>query len=344
MELLDRYLAAVGALLPATQRPDILAELRDALLTQMEERQSQLGRALTTEETEALLKAHGRPAAVAASYRPQRPLIGPLLLPWYVFVLRVVLGISWIVALIGGVTRFVSGDPLGPLLGHLVQVLWSSAVATTGTLTVIAVALDRLGAERRLERWVGHAAASWRPARDLPPLVKAPPVATPGVWTFTGDVIGIGVIILWVSGTLDTVLAQLWGLDTVLDNLWAVAHVELVAPAPVLGWPVLVIAVAQTALHGMTALKLPRTSLTRVLFAGVKVVMLITLLVLLRHWPWLQIVDLPPAAAANAARGVNIGLGIAFGLSALATAGGLLRDLSSLVQASRTDGSSLPSR
>jgi hypothetical protein len=207
------------------------------------------------------------------------------------------------------------------------------------------VVLDRLGDERRLERWVGHISASWRPARDLPPHVQAPPpVAPPGVWTFTGDAIGIALIILWVTGSLDTVLAQLWGVDTVLDKLWAVAHVKLVAPAPVLGWPVLVIVVAQTALHGMAALKLLRTPLTDVLFAGVKIVMLITLLVLLRHWPWLQIVDLPPAEAANAARGVNIGLGIAFGLIALVTAGGLLRDVSSLVQASRANGSSLPSR
>jgi hypothetical protein len=146
-----------------------------------------------------------------------------------------------------------------------------------------------------------------------------------------------------MTGTLDTVLAQLWGLDTVLANLWAAAHVTPAAPALVLGWPILVLALAQLALHGMLALKLPRSFMTGMLFAGVKVVVLIALLVLLRYWPWLQIVGLPPAAAANAARGVNIGLGITYGIIAFITAASLLWDLA-VVRASRTHGSSLPSR
>jgi hypothetical protein len=41
MDLLDRYLAAVAALLPKTQREDIVAELRDILLNQMEEKEAQ---------------------------------------------------------------------------------------------------------------------------------------------------------------------------------------------------------------------------------------------------------------------------------------------------------------
>jgi hypothetical protein len=47
MDLLDRYLAAVAALLPKTQREDIVAELRDTLLNQMEEKEAELGRPLT---------------------------------------------------------------------------------------------------------------------------------------------------------------------------------------------------------------------------------------------------------------------------------------------------------
>ena len=42
MDLLDRYLAAVAALLPKAQREDIAAELRDILLTQMEEKEAEL--------------------------------------------------------------------------------------------------------------------------------------------------------------------------------------------------------------------------------------------------------------------------------------------------------------
>jgi hypothetical protein len=65
MDLLDRYLAAVAALLPKTQREDIVAELRDILLNQMEEKEAELGRPLTAKEREAVLKAFGHPIAVA---------------------------------------------------------------------------------------------------------------------------------------------------------------------------------------------------------------------------------------------------------------------------------------
>ena len=48
MQLLDRYLAAVARNLPAKQAADIAAELRENLLSEIEEKQATLGRPLTT--------------------------------------------------------------------------------------------------------------------------------------------------------------------------------------------------------------------------------------------------------------------------------------------------------
>ena len=44
MDLIERYLAAVGRNLSSKQAPDIKAELRDLLLSRVEEREAERGR------------------------------------------------------------------------------------------------------------------------------------------------------------------------------------------------------------------------------------------------------------------------------------------------------------
>ena len=88
MDLLERYLQAVGEYLPANMKADTLAELRENLLAQMEAREEELGRALTQTEVAAVLEKHGRPMLVAARYLPQQSLIGPGLFPIYWFTLK----------------------------------------------------------------------------------------------------------------------------------------------------------------------------------------------------------------------------------------------------------------
>src|ERR1700722_12583857 len=90
MEILDRYLQAVKFWLPSSQH-DIVAELRDDIRSEVEEREAALGRSLNENEVESLLKQRGRPLLVAEKYLPQRSLIGPVLFPAYWFVLKIVL-------------------------------------------------------------------------------------------------------------------------------------------------------------------------------------------------------------------------------------------------------------
>ena len=81
MELLERYLQAVGQYLPVRTKADTLAELRANLMAQMEGREEELGRGLTQAEVASVLEKHGRPVLVAARYLPQQYLIGPAWFP-----------------------------------------------------------------------------------------------------------------------------------------------------------------------------------------------------------------------------------------------------------------------
>src|SRR5262245_62982079 len=91
MDLLDRYLQAVRFWLPKAHQNDIIEELRDDLRSQIEEKESSLGRAITEDEIAAILKHAGHPMRVAARYQKQQSLIGPGLFPLYQFVLKIVL-------------------------------------------------------------------------------------------------------------------------------------------------------------------------------------------------------------------------------------------------------------
>jgi hypothetical protein len=100
MELLERYIQAVGSYLPEANRADVLAELRANLLDEIEAREDELNRPLQADEVAALLQAHGRPVMVAAGYGPQRFLIGPALFPIYESVLRKVAPIVVLISLL----------------------------------------------------------------------------------------------------------------------------------------------------------------------------------------------------------------------------------------------------
>src|SRR5215468_6182309 len=104
MDLINRYLQAVKFWLPAKQKDDIASELAEDIRSQVEEQEAALGRKLNEAEVAAILKHHGRPLLVAQHYLPQRHLIGPVLFPIYVFVLKVVAlfyMVPWIIAWIG---------------------------------------------------------------------------------------------------------------------------------------------------------------------------------------------------------------------------------------------------
>src|SRR6218665_3760378 len=54
MDVIERYLEAVAAQLSVEDREDIVAELRDLILSRIEAREEELNRALNDEEKEAI--------------------------------------------------------------------------------------------------------------------------------------------------------------------------------------------------------------------------------------------------------------------------------------------------
>ena len=161
MELLERYLQAVKFWLPKEQKQDIIAELSEDISSQIEERESQLGRNLTEAEIEGILKQRGRPVLVANRFLPQQYLIGPVLFPIYTFVLRIVALcylLPWVLVWIGIMTysptyRIQHGGWLGGI-GQAWGGLWITAFIVIGVVTVVFAVLEQVQAKSRfLENW-----------------------------------------------------------------------------------------------------------------------------------------------------------------------------------------------
>ena len=100
MDMLDRYLQAVRFFLPARQQDDIVRELSENLISQMEDREEELGHPLDEAEQAAILRQHGHPMVVAGRYRSQQQLIGPVFFPLYLFVLKAGLGVALLVTVV----------------------------------------------------------------------------------------------------------------------------------------------------------------------------------------------------------------------------------------------------
>jgi hypothetical protein len=163
MDLLDRYLQAVKFWLPSAQKQDIIAELSEDIRSQIEDKESALGRTLTQPEVEAILRQLGRPVLVANRYLPQQHLIGPVWFPIYLFVLKIVIAcylVPWIAVWIGlmifnpayRAAHFGAG--LMGALGHAWGGFWLAAAISTGTVTLVFAVLERCQEKSPfLEKW-----------------------------------------------------------------------------------------------------------------------------------------------------------------------------------------------
>jgi hypothetical protein len=143
MELLDRYLYAIGKRLPARERDDIVAELADSIRSEMEEREAELGRPLTADEQSAVIKAHGHPIVAAGRYQTQRYLIGPALFPYYVNALRIALPIA--IAIGAAVALVLAAGPGGPVsqLAAFWGTVWYVVFGVFSVATAVFALLER---------------------------------------------------------------------------------------------------------------------------------------------------------------------------------------------------------
>jgi hypothetical protein len=159
MDLIERYVAAVGRQLPSKQAADIESELRDVLLSRQEEQEEQLGRPLTRAELEALLVDFGHPLTVAGRYRRTQHLIGPEVFPFWWAAVKVMLAVvagAYLVLIIIGVLT----DETPSQFNRHVPSAWYVVIYLFGLITLVCMLIERFGKAQVLQRW--------KP-RNLPP-------------------------------------------------------------------------------------------------------------------------------------------------------------------------------
>jgi hypothetical protein len=160
MDLVERYLAAVARNLPDAQKADVTAELRDVLMSKVEELEAGKGRALSREETEQLLLDFGHPLTVSGRYRKAQHLIGPEVFPFWWAAVKTALLIAATIYIVLAVLAGVSGLTT-EVLDKASPSFLAVMVFTFGGVTLVCALIERFGKAAVLRRW--------RP-RDLPPV------------------------------------------------------------------------------------------------------------------------------------------------------------------------------
>ena len=303
MDLIERYLKAVGAQLPAAGREDILAELRDLLMSRVEEREAELGRPLTEAEVEAVLREVGHPLTVAARYGagPQH-VVGPELYPWWLFGVKTALTVLVLITAVGAVARILfGGAEVGQAIGQAFAGLFSSGLTVVGLATLAGFIIERQKVKPAfLTEWrakdlgmfeVGVFSRSWWDSLHEKSgggtlddtdraLDEAMPKMSPTAGAL-GSATGWGIFLLWWSGLLGLGFRpEDLGGELVRGGVdYGLLFAETVT---LLYWPVVVFAAAQGVFHllrAMTGAPVRLTAFGDVVFRGASLTLL--------GWIWL---------------------------------------------------------
>lgn len=144
MDLIEDYLRAVSRLLPAAKREDIIAELRDEILTRIEAKEEELGRALTPDETEQVLRDVGHPIVVAARYRDEpQYVVGPALYPFWSYAVRLAILIQLAICVLVFAGRIIGGGDVAQAFGAAIGTGVTGIMTLIGFATVAAWLVER---------------------------------------------------------------------------------------------------------------------------------------------------------------------------------------------------------
>jgi hypothetical protein len=290
-------LQAVRFWLPSSQH-DIVAELRDDIRSEIEERETSLGRNLNESEWEAVLKQRGRPLLVAEKYLPQRSLIGPVLFPAYWFVLKIVLLcylVPWIsvwIALVTWSPQYRS-EHLGVAAFKDLFVLWMNGWVAFTIPTIVFAVLERV----KRQDWL---IKDWSPRR-LPRVrdTQHIPRANSGFELILGVIFGIWWLqILWTLTVFDA-----GGLKITLSPGW---HKFF--------WAFLLLGIVNTTLSAVNFIRPYWTRLRRGIRAASNFASAIVLLLVVNGFPRIMAAGptIPGDKAAVVAWAVNFGVSLSF--------------------------------
>jgi len=292
MDLIARYLDAVKLLLPAGERDDITAELRDVLMTSREEKAEALGRPLTRQEDEQLLKDFGHPLAVAGRYGPQQYLIGPELYPVFMFVLRIVLACVIAGGMIAGLTQgVIVRSPPATAFKTGFETIWTGGFVSVGIVTVIFAVLQRQPVRSRM---VGD----WVPSRDLPRLT---PRRRPRWYDHVAGIVVQSIFMLWWSGWARlepmSIISNQGDLQVAFEPIWHTLY-----------WPVLALSAAIVVVNAVKLAASRRPRLTRLADMALQIGLLAFVGWALGEPRWFTVTGSPPKAAASLELGLTLGV------------------------------------
>ena len=291
MDLIDRYLGAIARQLPDAQKADVTAELRDVLLSQVEDEEARLGRPQTQEDLESLLIRFGHPLTVAGRYRKTQHLIGPEVFPFWWASLKMSLAIVVGVYLVLAILVAVDGDDSAKVGDRTSPTLTATLLLTLGAVTLVFALIERFGKVAILSRWTPG---------------KLPPASGRSVSPFEAGIeIGVGVVfILWWIGLIQ------------FRNLLP-DHALRLDLAPVWTdwfWPILIYSVYELAANLMALLRPGQARLVESLLAIRSLIAAAMLCGIYQagHWVVVGSAVLPPPALAmtqaNFDKGMKIGI------------------------------------
>ena len=222
MDLIDRYVYAVGRQLPRKDRADIQAELKSTLIDTLEARSK--GEP-SEEQVVELLTEFGPPEKVSASYWPgNQYLIGPKLYPLFRMSLGIALLVFVIVQLVLlGVMVAFNQQPVQilELIGNLV----GSVFTTIGVVVLVFAVLQRLDVNPDIEQ------KEWNP-RELPEIEEKDNVDRRGLVVE----ITIGLIIIAILLFLpDTIGVRLNPWSGVILNPVIISAIPLIVLSLLIG-------------------------------------------------------------------------------------------------------------
>ncbi|WGM30019.1 hypothetical protein KKHFBJBL_00234 [Brevundimonas sp. NIBR11] len=282
MDMVERYLEAVAAQLSADEREDIVAELRDLILSRLEAKEETLGRSLTDDEREAILREMGHPLVVAARYRKgPDSLIGPELFPYWLYGVKAGLLVLLAVHALGLFVTLISGShDGGRAIGPAFHGFFGAGLTLIGALTLAGALMEHYEIKPKwMTQWRvkdlsafqlsdpsqwGAAAGAATPRRDkwTPRPARGSNAMAEAAFSF----LALGMFVLWWVG-----LVHFPGLAAMRID----GEVAMVAAAPVwatLFTPILVYAIAQMGVDLFT-LTQPRAqrirAILQILMAGV---------------------------------------------------------------------------
>lgn len=145
MDLINLYVKEVGQRLPAASREDIEKEIRTLIDDTLEDEARASGRPVDQAMIVEVLKRMGPPEKMAASYLPERYVIGPRLFPHYVTTLKIVLAIVSVLAVTGfAVSAGISSragvsfaEMLGEVISGVIGAVFQAAASVTLVFAII---------------------------------------------------------------------------------------------------------------------------------------------------------------------------------------------------------------